>query len=135
MWPALALLLVVPAPADDAALVERTVRALHPGLERYADVDLARSVAALRADLGGTPEPRHVMLALMRFTASLRCSHTYVNPLNQAKQVQAELLDRRDRLPLAFRVTGDRMVVTGNASPDARLAVGAEILALEGRPA
>jgi C-terminal processing protease CtpA/Prc len=120
---------------EDIAVLEKTIGALHPGLERYEGVSLPRSVETLRRELAAGATPAEAYLALMRFTASLRCAHTHVNPSNQSKDLRAALLDGRDRVPFTFRILDGRMYVAENASGDARLAAGSEVSAIDGEDA
>jgi hypothetical protein len=77
--PLVALLLAAPADfSSDAVLLERTLRALHPGLHRHqtaqqVDVHFAALHRELSRDGITTREP---FLAILRLTAALRCGHT-----------------------------------------------------------
>ena len=118
----------------DADILETAFRALHPGLRRHkAPAELDRSFAILRRDLAAARSPGATWLALTRFTAALRCGHTFVNPTNQRGPAKAFLEAGRQRLPFAYRWLQGRMIVS-----DVRgvrgLAPGDDVVALAGTP-
>jgi hypothetical protein len=128
----------IPAAAlqRDVDVLEQALVRLHPGLYRYnSPAQVASSVAALRRELNHDASLPEAWLAFSRFTASLRCGHTYPNPVNQSAAVQSRLFDAATRLPFHFRWLGGRMVVLRNFSGDARLAPGTEVLSVAGVPA
>lgn len=133
--PLVALLLAAPANfSTDAVLLERALRALHPGLQRH---QTARQVdahfAALRRELARDGiTTRESYVAISRLTAGLRCGHTYPNPLNQSEAVRKALFDNADHLPFTFRLEERRMFVVADSSHT--LAAGAEVTAIDGVP-
>ena len=119
----------------DIDVLEQAVLQLHPGAFRSnSPAQLTASVAALRRELDHDASLPEAWLAFSRFTASLRCGHTYPNPLNQSAPVQSRLFDGATRLPFHFRWLGGRMVVLRNYSGDPRLAPGTEVLSVAGVP-
>ncbi|HEU4536736.1 MAG TPA: S41 family peptidase [Polyangiaceae bacterium] len=120
----------------DAALLRRTYEALHPGLYRYTTpARLAARYAELERALGRDQTLQEAYVAIAAFTASVKCGHSYPNFFNQPKEVAAALFAGLPRLPFFFRWLGGRMVVTRSFAGDARLAPGAEVLAIDGVPA
>lgn len=140
---ALAALLALAAPATPARLsaeqatrdlrvLERALFELHPGLERYQSADaLAARFEAARRDLADGAEPGELYLWATRLSASVRCGHTWTNPLNQGPAMQA-LLDGLPALPVRVRLLQGRLLVTESADP--AIARHDEILAIDGRP-
>ena len=119
-------------PTDDIRVLREAYLAMHPGLYRYArPAQVAIRLDALDRAFQATDDLAARYLALTRFTASVRCGHTYPNFSNQKKAVAARLFEGRTRLPFHFRWLGMRMVVT--RSPD--LPRGTEVLAIDGTPA
>ena len=127
--------------ADDLDLLRHGLQALHPGLTLHnaeADLDAVWRRLDTRAEaLGAThgdaiPVP-DVFLAVTEAVAALRDGHTMVSLYNQREATERLLYDRADRVPFTFRLVGDRMVVTGDATADRRLPRGTEILSLDGR--
>lgn len=99
-------------PRGDAGIVEAAFRALHPGLLRYnTEAQLAERFGRLRRDLARAREPGAQWLALSRFTAGLKCGHTYVNPNNQDGAGEAFFAAGRNRLPFTWRWLDGAMVV------------------------
>ena len=108
----------------DVALLRTLFEALHPGLYRYlTPAELDRAEAALLAELGPRPTLASAYLAFSRFTARLRCGHTFLNPNNQSDEVQRALLDG-PRVPFAFRWLDGRPVVTRALVADLDLGPG-----------
>jgi hypothetical protein len=114
----------------DIDVLEQALR-LHPGVYRYnTPAELQARLAALRRELGHDATLPEAYLAFTRFTAALRCGHTYLNPVNQSDAVAARLFSG-PRVPFHFRWIDGRMVVLRNFSGDARLAPGAQVLAVD----
>lgn len=130
---------VLPGPAGRRADAEVLVRAytlLHPGLARYQDAAQREAAAArLLADATAAETIDALWVAAARYTAAVRCGHSFVNPFNQGKALTALVVDRADRLPFTFRWLGDRMIVTRALVAAPGLAPGAEVAAIEGEAA
>jgi hypothetical protein len=126
---------VAPGAAGDAALLGEVYRALHPGLHRYLSAaQLADAEARLAHGMAAAPDAAGRYLALARFTAAVRCGHSYPNPNNQRRGVRDGLLGTRTHVPFRFRWIGERMVVTQGLGADP-LPAGTEVLAFDGEPA
>lgn len=120
----------------DLAILRRAFEELHPGLHRYATpaqraLDFAAVASAFQRDL----TRREAFLELSRFTAKIRCGHTFLNPANQSTTVVNELFSGQDKVPFCFRWLDRRMIVTRDLSPGARLEPGSEVVAIDGIPA
>jgi hypothetical protein len=143
----LALLLTAATPAapttiwsrdllDDAAVLRQTYEALHPGLYRYnTPAEIDERFAALDAELARDRTLAEAFLAFARFTASIKCGHSYPNFFNQPDAVADRLFKHRDRVPFFFEWLERRMIVTKNFSADPRIVPGSEIVAIDGVPA
>ncbi|KFN41045.1 hypothetical protein N789_03950 [Arenimonas oryziterrae DSM 21050 = YC6267] len=117
--------------ARELRLLERALTDLHPGLYRYqTEAGLAAEFAAARAQVAEGAEPGEMFLLATRLTASVRCGHTWTNPLNQSEAMQAVLADL-PALPVRVRLLQGRLLVT--ASADAAMHRHDEILAIDGR--
>ncbi|MBK8099615.1 MAG: peptidase S41 [Planctomycetes bacterium] len=117
----------------DLAVLRRAFTELHPGLYRYqttAQVDAG--FARLAEGFRGGRSLREAYLDLSRFLARIRCGHTYANFFNQPEHVAEALFAGRPCLPFAFRWIDGEMVVTANASGDARLVRGTRVTAVDG---
>ncbi len=121
---------------EDAALLARAYRTLHPGLLRYnSDASLDAAAARLLAEAGAAESPEALWLAATRFTAALRCGHSWVSPYNQGRAFTALVNDRVGRLPFRFRWIGRRMIVTATTPALPELRIGSEIVSLDGEAA
>lgn len=119
------------AEASDISVLRQAYTAMHPGLYRYASpARIATRLVELDRTFQRTDDLAARFLALNRFTASVRCGHTYANFYNQKKSVAQALFAGRDRLPFQFRWLGARMIVTASSE----LPRGTEVLRIDGRP-
>ncbi|MFO0582697.1 MAG: S41 family peptidase [Anaeromyxobacter sp.] len=127
----------VPAPAgwaEDARLLARAYRLLHPGLLRYLTPAAADALfAGLEVALRRGPSLAEAYLALSRALARIRCGHTHANFWNQRKEVAEALFAGRTRLPFRFAWLDRRMIVTAPGADG--LAPGDEVVAIDGAPA
>ncbi|MBU1374708.1 MAG: peptidase S41 [Alphaproteobacteria bacterium] len=118
----------------DADILEAAFRALHPGLSRYnSAADLDGHFAKLRAAMARSASPADTWLGLTRFTAAIRCGHTFVNATNQKDAGEAFVSGGRNRMPFGYRWLAGRMIV-GHAGGVAGISAGDEILALGDTP-
>ena len=113
-------------------ILERALRDLHPGLFRYQTPEaFAAEFAAARAATADGIEQADLFLLVTRIAASVRCGHTWTNPLNQSPAMQARLA-ALPVLPVHVRLLQDRLLVT--ASADTAVHRFDEIRAIDGRP-
>lgn len=128
---------VVPA-ADlqsDARLLRRCLEAVHPGLYRYNTPEqFDRHFGELMQTFSRDRTRAEAFVALSRFTAAIRCGHTFPNPYNQGKSAMADLTAGRDRLPFRFRWIDRRMIVTSVYPGAEPIAPGTEVLAINAIP-
>lgn len=126
--------------AEDLDVLRRVIVALHPGLPLHlSDAELDAISTRLwqgARDFGeqygeAVPMPE-VYLLVTEAVAAIRDGHTRVSMYNQSGTTQSLLYGRADRVPFAFRLVGDRMIVTGDATADRVLPRGTEILTLNG---
>ncbi len=121
--------------ADDVALFRRVYEALHPGLYRYnTQAQLDAAFGELARQFANDQSLADVYLALSRFTAAIRCGHSYANFYNQSDAV-ADALFTAPRLPFWFRWIDGRMVVTRAFAGVRELGPGTEVVAIDGHPA
>lgn len=120
---------------SDAALLRRTYEALHPGLDRYnTAAEMAQHFADLDRAFDHDQSVSDAFLAFTRYTASIRCGHSYPNFYNQPKAIVAALTGGSDRLPFHFLWIDRQMVVTANQSNDPALVRGTVVERIDGRP-
>ncbi|MBL8764271.1 MAG: peptidase S41 [Phycisphaerae bacterium] len=120
----------------DLLTLRRALEVVHPGLYRYNTKEtMAAHFATLEAALERDQTRQEAFLALSRFTAKIKCGHTFLNPSNQSKAVVADLFLRRDKVPFYFRWIDARMIVTRDLTESGQLRPGTEILEINGSPA
>ncbi len=120
----------------DVDTLQQAYEALHPGLYRYNTPAQTRAhFDALRVAFDHDQPVAEAFVALSRFTATVRCGHTYPNFYNQSAVVQRALFEQADRLPFHFRWINEAMVVTRDLSPDRAFPPGTEIVSIDGTPA
>ncbi len=118
---------------NDFEIFRRAYLELHPGLYRYTTPEeLEARFDTLRLALSRDLTRAEAYLGFSRFLAAIRCGHTYANFWNQSEEIQAELFGGRDKLPFTFRLIGDRMIVTADASDAGALPPGTEVASIDG---
>ncbi|CAD0358012.1 S41 family peptidase [Xanthomonas hortorum] len=131
--PAQRSLLAGTALLADIDVLQSAYVALHPGLYRYAtEREITQRFDALRAELGHGATLADTYLAISRFTASVRCGHSFPNVLNQPEPIKRALFDNDRSLPFHFRWLQGRMVISRNDSDQPTLVPGTEVLAIDG---
>lgn len=129
-------LLTASALRADIAILREALEALHPGLYRYnTPAQLSNRFAALDRSLGDGATVTAAYLELTRFTAALRCGHTFPNPANQSRGVAGAVFGNTPRVPFYFRWIDRRIVVTQDASAGGTFPRGTQVLAVNGVPA
>jgi hypothetical protein len=117
----------------DFAIFKRAYEELHPGLYRYnTQRSLAAHFSCLARTLDRDQSLSEAYLAFATFLTRIQCGHSYPNFYNQPDEIANALFKRNNRLPFHFRWLGTRMIVTRNLTPDARLAPGTEVVAING---
>ena len=119
--------------AEDARVLVRALKALHPALTKYrtqAQMDAAFERFETRAR--AARDAGQMYLAATELAAYIRCGHTWTNVLNQSGAAKDLLLDSADKLPLRLTLVGGRWLVLSSADP--AVAAGDELLAIDGIP-
>ncbi|MCW5939434.1 MAG: hypothetical protein KF884_02110 [Fimbriimonadaceae bacterium] len=119
---------------EDFKLVELTVRALHPSVNRFLTPDEADQNLERLRDVWSDSRPLgQAYLGLQRYAASFQDSRTCADPFSQDEFKQGQIFNLSNKLPFAFQWIGKRMVVTGDATPKKSLPLGTEILSIQGK--
>ncbi len=121
----------------DVDVLQQAYETLHPGLHRYnTPAQVQAHFDALRGEFARDRTLADAFVALSRFTAAIRCGHTYPNFYNQTRAVQQALFEGQDKLPAQFRwIDDDAMLVTRDLTAEGALPVGSRIVAVDGVPA
>lgn len=113
-------------------LLRSALTELHPGLYRYQrPADLQAEFDRAEQAVAHGASPGLMYLLASRISASIRCGHTWTNPLNQGRVMQ-ETLRELPVLPVEVRVVQRRLLVTQTAT--SAVEKYDEILAIDGRP-
>lgn len=117
----------------DVAILRQAFEALHPGLNRYnSKAEMDARFDDLASSFPKSRSLKDAFLHLTRFTATLKCGHTYCSFFNQSKSADEALFAGRDKLPLHFKWRSGRMIVVKDLTSDARIASGTEVLSING---
>lgn len=118
---------------EDAAILRQALEELHPGLYRYnSPAEIDQRFKLLERELGQDTSVTGVYLAFSRFVATIRCGHTFLNPVNQSRAVADAVFASTARVPFYFRWMGGRMVVTEDASSSRSFPPGTVVTAING---
>ncbi len=118
----------------DLRILQKALVELHPAVDRYVTPEaLDAAFAAAQAEVAGGADRATMYRLASRLSATLRCGHTWTNPLNQRADVQAEVFAAANKLPVWIKVVDDRFLVVASSDPQVRR--GDELLAIDGRPA
>ncbi|NOT88366.1 MAG: hypothetical protein HOP03_09285 [Lysobacter sp.] len=112
-------------------ILKRGLTDLHAGLYRYRSPEqIEAEFARAEAQVADGSDTLEMFLIVSRVAASVRCGHTWTNPLNQGPAVRRALA-ALPTLPLRVRVLEQRLLVTASADP--RVPANAELLNIDGR--
>ncbi|MDP9108093.1 MAG: S41 family peptidase [Pseudomonadota bacterium] len=117
----------------DYEILHQALVALHPGLLRYnTAMQMDVHFQQLRDALSHDQTLSDAYLRFSEFAATIQCGHTYLNFSNQPVAVAREVFSDALSVPFEFVWLNGRMVVTRNASTNAALVPGTQILAIDG---
>jgi len=118
--------------AQDADILIKSLRALHPALDKYrADAEVEASFVHFKERAGQARSPAAMYLAATELAASIRCGHTWTNVLNQQGAIKRQLLEASDKLPLTMTLVERRWRILATAVPG--IAAGDELLSIDGK--
>jgi hypothetical protein len=96
----------------DYRLLNEVLHAYHPGLYRYQDsATIEQHFQRLQQDLDHDQTLKEAYLALSRFTAKLRCGHTFCSYFNQPKAIRDSLFNKNDKLPFTTVVHNRKIII------------------------
>lgn len=118
---------------EDFKILKQALIELHPALYRYstkAAIEIAFD--ELENTFSKDLTTAQVFIELSKFTAKIKCGHTYTNFWNQKNEVKELIHNKADKLPFTFDLVNNRMFVTRNASEIKNLEKGVEITSING---
>ena len=117
----------------DFEIVKAAFTTIHPGLYRYNTPEtIDQHLADLKMELSKDLTIPEAYIAFSRFTATIKCGHTYANFWNQPMLVKRAISYQPDKIPFQFRIVEKRMIITESATPE--LKKGMEVVAINGQP-
>ena len=107
----------------------------HPGLYRYQDsATIAKLFNDLEQQLKSDLSLREAYLIFSKFTASLKCGHTFCSYYNQSGSTKDSLFNKKDKVPFTFFLFNKRMFIDKNISENDELKPGSEVLEINNIP-
>ncbi len=107
----------------------------HPGLYRFQDSStVAKYFDNLEHQLKQDLSLSEAYLLFSKFTASLKCGHTFCSFYNQSSSTKDSLFNKRDKVPFTFFLFDKRMFIEKNVSGNEELEQGTEILEINNIP-
>jgi Peptidase family S41 len=107
----------------------------HPGLYRFQDSStVANLFNNLEQQLKSDLSLSEAYLLFSKFTASLKCGHTFCSFYNQSGSTKDSLFNKKDKVPFTFFLFDKKMFVEKNVSDNEELKQGTEVLEINNVP-
>lgn len=107
----------------------------HPGLYRHQDSStVAKLFNNLEQQLKSDLSLSEAYLLLSKFTASLKCGHTFCSFYNQSGSTKDSLFNKKDKVPFTFFLFNKKMFIEKNISDNEELKQGTEVLEINNVP-
>lgn len=107
----------------------------HPGLYRFQDsLTVAANFSTLEQKLRKDLSLSEAYLLFSKFTASIKCGHTFCSFYNQNGQTKDSLFNKADKVPFTFSLFDRRMFIQKNVSGKDALVPGSEIIEINNLP-
>lgn len=101
----------------------------HPGLYRFQDsLAVAKNFNNLEQQLKHDLTLAEAYIAFSKFTASIRCGHTFCSFYNQTSQTKDSLFNKSDKVPITFFIVEKRIFIDKNVSENETLLPGTEVI-------
>ena len=118
----------------DFEVLKSVLKNYHPGLYRYQDsANIENHFTVLQNELNQNLTTTELYLILSRFTAKLKCGHTFCSYYNQNKTIQESIFNLRDKVPFTFYLFGKQMLIDKNLS-DNKINEGSEVVSINNVP-
>lgn len=107
----------------------------HPGLYRFQDSStVAKLFNNAEQQLTRDLSLSEAYLIFSKFTASLKCGHTFCSFYNQSSSTKDSLFNKKDKVPFTFFLFDKKMFIEKNVSDVEELKRGTEILEINNVP-
>ena len=118
---------------EDVAILKETLQYIHPNVYGYIDsLSLQKEFNKLELELKNKPTLNNAYGAISKFSAKVKCSHTFTNPWNQGARMEFANFSQPDKIPFTFNRIGKRLFIDKNASDNSQLEKGLEIVSMNG---
>jgi hypothetical protein len=119
----------------DFKVLKAVLMNYHPGLYRFQNsLEVASNFDHLQQQFTKDLTLAETYLALSKFTASIKCGHTFCSFYNQSGSTKDSLFNKSDKVPFTFFLFDNRMFIDKNVSEIGALVQGAEIVAINHIP-
>ncbi len=107
----------------------------HPGLYRFQDsLTVEKLFTTLKQQLKSDLSLSEAYLLLSKFTANLKCGHTFCSFYNQSGSTKDSLFNKKDKVPFTFFLFNKKMFIEKNVSDHEELKQGTEVLEINNVP-
>lgn len=119
----------------DFQIMKGVLMNYHPGLYRFQDsLTVEKHFDILEQQLRRDLTLSEAYLLFSKFTASIKCGHTFCSFYNQNGQTKDSLFKKSDKVPFTFYLFDKRMFIEKNISENDALASGAEVFEINNLP-
>lgn len=116
---------------EDIKILKRVIQYIHPNIYKYRDsLDLQEDFNVLEEEMLANPAIATIYKAVSRFSANIKCSHTFTNPWNQGRRMEKAAFYQPDKIPFTFHRIGKQLFIDKNASGNEKLKKGLEIVSI-----
>jgi len=116
----------------DISYMEAVFKNIHPGFYRYNTEEQLESYLSELKDKCSKPLTEKTFFVLLsKFTAKIKCGHTFLSPYNANEKVAARIFPDKF-FPFYFKIIDDKIIVTHNLSENDRIKRGDEIISING---
>jgi len=118
----------------DFEVLKKVLKNYHPGLYRYQDsTAIEHHFTVLQNELNRNLSTTEFYLILSRFTAKLKCGHTFCSYYNQNKTIKDSIFNLSDKVPFTFFLFEKQMLIDKNLSKS-NLNQGSKIITIKNIP-
>lgn len=118
----------------DFEVLKKVLQNYHPGLYRYQDeATIDEHFDKLQLELNRAFSTKEFYLILSRFTAQLKCGHTFCSYYNQNKDIQERIFNLDDKVPFTFSLFEKQMFIDKNLSEE-NFDDGSQIISINAIP-
>jgi hypothetical protein len=118
----------------DFEVLKAVLTNYHPGLYRYQDsTAIEDHFTLLQNELNRNLSTTDFYLILSRFTAKLKCGHTFCSYYNQNKNIQDSIFNLGDKVPFTFFLFENQMFIDKNLSEN-NLNEGSQVISINDVP-